>query len=98
MTWAIFSTGKSGKREIAISLILFWVLVTCFVFFYIPNTEVRDYADVWSTMTWAVLAWAAAAFGIDFMVKSGAIGKSAPTPERRTQDKRRPRDPDHGID
>ena len=101
MTWSIFSSGKSGKREIAVSLIIFWAFVTGYVFFYIPTAEVREYADPWSTMTWAVLAWAAAAFGIDFMVKSGAMGgQRQPTPSRRTQDHKPTRrdDPDRGID
>ena len=89
MTWALLSTGKSGKREVAVSLLLLWAFASAYVFFWIPSEKVKDYTEVWSTLTWACLLWAAGAFGIDFAMKSGVFGAPKPAAQpsaRRRQD------------
>jgi len=72
MTWTLFSSMKSGKREVAISLILFWAFITGYVFFWLPPETVEKYEGLWDTLTWASLAFAAGAFGVDFVMKSRA--------------------------
>lgn len=89
MTWATFS-NRSGKREVAVSLLLLWAFISGYVFFWIPPANFKDYADGYSTVTWAVLAWAAAAFGLDFVAKSGMIGGAKPEPKRRAVDRDKP--------
>lgn len=106
MTWTFFSTGKSGKREVAVLLVMFWLLTSCYLFFYIPPVEVKEYESAWSTQTWATFAWAAAAFGIDFVAKMGAFGnklQSEPAPRvplRRSVDQQPQarRQPDDGVE
>lgn len=85
MSWFIGSL-KSGKREVAVSLLLLWGFITCrhFIWVDIPTHTAQN--NGWETLTWASLAWAAAAFGVDFIMKSkGAILPPAPdaTRERR---------------
>lgn len=74
MTWTLLSSGKSGKREVAISLLMFWAFISGYLFFWIPTAAFKEYADGWSTLTWATFAFAAGAFGIDFAIKSGLMG------------------------
>lgn len=84
MTWSMFSTAKSGKREVAVSLLMFWVFVSSYLFFWIPAEVFAKYQDGYGTLTWAVIGFAAGAFGIDFVMKAktGALG-SDPAPRRR---------------
>lgn len=84
MTWALFSTAKSGKREVAISLLMFWAFVSGYLFFWIPAELFSKYQDGYGTLTWAVIGFAAGAFGIDFVMKARAGGGGAdPAPRRR---------------
>lgn len=78
MRWVDFATGKSGKREVAVSLLLMWAFASAYLFFWVDHEIIKDYVDIWSTLTWAVLAWAAAAFGIDFIMKNGPIRYQPP--------------------
>ena len=82
MTWGLISSAKSGKREVALSLLMFWAFVSGYVLFWLPSETVKDYADIWDTLTWATFAWSAAAFGIDFVMKT----KAAPVPQRRRRE------------
>lgn len=90
MTWALFSTGKSGKREVAISLLMFWAFITGRHFFWIDAALHAAQNDAWEMLTLVVLPWAAAAFGIDFIMKSkgSLLGPStqSPAPRRRRAD------------
>lgn len=84
MTWCVLSTGKSGKREVALSLLLLWAFATGYVLFWLPAEAVKDYSEVWDTLTWATFAWSAAAFGLDFVMKSrGLTPTAAPRSQRR---------------
>lgn len=87
MTWSIFSSVKSGKREVAVSLLMFWVFVSGYLYFWIPAETFAKYAGGWDTLTWATFAFAAGAFGIDFVMKN----RTAPVPStplrRRAADK-----------
>ena len=81
MTWALFSSMKSGKREAALSLLMFWAFITGYLYFWIDPDVFGKYENGWETLTWATLAFAAGAFGIDFVMKSkAAIGGGAPSP------------------
>ena len=82
MTWGIFSSAKSGKREIAVSLLSFWVIITGYLFFYIPDPVFKSYENGWETLTLATFGFAAGAFGIDFWMKAKAA-MPAPQPQRR---------------
>ena len=81
--------GKSGKREVAVYMILCWSFCSAYLFYYVDHETLADYKEMWTTLTWAVLAWAAGAFGIDFMVKSGVFGG---------QQSRYPEEPQKKID
>jgi len=97
MTWTLLSTGKSGKREVAISLLMLWAFITGYLFFWIPAENFSEYEEGYTTITWAVLGWSAAAFSIDFMMKNGALGSNSAKPQRRAID-RAPRNPDKGVE
>lgn len=77
MTWLRIGPGKSGKREVAVSLLLFWAFCFSYVFFWLPGAEVETYEGLIDTLTWATFMWAAAAFGMDFAAKRGMFGASA---------------------
>lgn len=91
MTWALFSTGKSGKREVAVSLLMFWAFITGRHFFWVDAAVHTGQNEAWEMLTLVVLPWAAAAFGIDFIMKSkgsllGPPSPSSPPPRRRRAD------------
>lgn len=74
MTWLLLSSGKSGKREVAVSLLMFWAFITGYLYFWISPATFKEYEEGWSTLTWATFAFGASAFGIDFAIKSGLLG------------------------
>jgi hypothetical protein len=80
VSWIKFAEGKSGKREVAVSLILMWAFASAYLFYWLDADVIEKYEGIWETLTWAVLAWAAGAFGIDFLAKRGAIGSGSSTP------------------
>jgi hypothetical protein len=79
------ATARSGKREVAVSLLFLWAFASAYVFFWIDSSEIKDYEGVYGTLTWSVLAWSAAAFGLDFVAKQGAF---SPPPDRRAPRRR----------
>ena len=81
MRWLVLSPGKSGKREVAVSLLLMWAFASAYLFYWVDPAIIEKYREIWDTLTWGVLGWSAAAFGIDFLAKSGAIGKKDTTPD-----------------
>lgn len=93
MKWLDFATGKSGKREVAVSLLLMWAFASAYLFYWVKPDTIEKYKEIWTTLTWAVLAWAAAAFGIDFVIKNGMGG--AP---RYQQPPQTPKQIDKGIE
>lgn len=84
MTWLVMS-AKSGKREVAISLLMLWAFITGYVFFWITPAEVTDYKETYSTITTAIFMFAGGAFGLDFYMKSRA-SMDAAMPSRRRAD------------
>lgn len=73
MIFPKIASGKSGTREVAIALLMFWAFITGYVFFYITHDQVADYKDMWMHMTTAVLMFAAAAFGLNYAVQNGVL-------------------------
>lgn len=88
MSWFLLSSGKSGKREVAVSLLMFWAFCFGYVMFWLPADLIAKYEGILDTLTWTVLAWAAAAFGVDFVMK----GMAARQATQISTTRRQPRD------
>ena len=73
--------GKSGGREVSISLLLMWAFESAYLFFWIDHTVISDYREIYSTLTTAVFAFSLGAFGIQKLTDAGAF-----TPQRRTRE------------
>jgi hypothetical protein len=92
MSWLQgLATSRSGKREVAVSLLFLWAFASAYIFFWIDSGRVGDYEGIYSTLTWSVLAWSAAAFGLDFAAKQGMLSPppapNKPAPRRREAEK-----------
>jgi hypothetical protein len=85
MKWIRFAEGKSGKREVAIALLLMWAFASAYLFFWIDPSIIEKYEAIWDTLTWAVFLFAAGAFGIDFAAKKGMLGGGRPPYQPPTQ-------------
>lgn len=70
MQFFAINSGKSGKRELAISLVMLWAFITVRHFMWIASDDAVKMEESWSTLTWATLGFAAAAYGIDFVMKN----------------------------
>lgn len=62
---------KSGKRELALVLLLFWLLVAVKLFFVAPAADVAHYGPLFDAITWPILGAVFAVYGLDFWVKNG---------------------------
>jgi hypothetical protein len=80
MKWIKFAEGKSGKREVAISLFLMWAFAYAYVFYWIEPELIEKYERVLDGLTLAVFTFGAGAFGLDFAAKKGWLGGSQPPP------------------
>lgn len=90
----LISTGRSGKREVAIALLMFWAFFYGRALSWLAPEQFKIYEDSLDNLTWATFAFAAAAYGLDFAVKSGIWGggggKRESTPRRRSVDRAPP--------
>ncbi len=59
---------KSFKREIAVGGLLFWLLITSFMFWYADVDRLGPLHAPYAAVTWSVWAYAAAAFGLHSLV------------------------------
>lgn len=55
---------KSFKREIAVAGLAFWTFITGYMFWYADFDRLPALHAPYSAVTWAVWAYAAAAFGM----------------------------------
>lgn len=55
---------KSFKREIAVAGLLFWVGITSFMFWGAEVSRLEALHSPYEAVTWAIWAYAAAAFGL----------------------------------
>ncbi len=55
---------KSFKREIACGGLAFWLLITAWMFWYAPVDRLEALHTPFAAVTWAIWAYAAAAFGM----------------------------------
>ena len=89
MTWLRLSEGKSGKREVAVALLMLWAFITSYIFFWIPAETISFYRDIFGTVTLAVIGFAGGAFGFDAYLKN----RGGPAPDYQPPPRRR-----HGAD
>jgi len=69
------SHGKSGKREVAVALLIFWAYIGGYLFLWIPAERVQLYRELYGTITTAVFAFAMAAFGFQAAAQAGLFTK-----------------------
>ena len=62
-------TPKTWKREVAGAMLVVLGVLTYRMFWGIDVTEVPAYENLYNSTMWAVLMFAAAAFGIDAFLK-----------------------------
>lgn len=82
MTWLLVSNGKSGKREVAVSLLLFWAFLTGYLWFWLPKEDVTFYRELYGMVTTSVFLFAGGAFGFDAYLKNKGpetAGRMPPT-------------------
>lgn len=64
MNWFRISGGKSGAREVAVSLLMMWAFLTGYICFYIEPEGIVLYREVYGVITTAIFTFALGAFGI----------------------------------
>ena len=55
---------KTFKREIGVAGVLFWMLLTGYMFFYADAERAEALRTHYDAVTWSTWAYAAAAFGL----------------------------------
>lgn len=76
MRWLKIAEGKSGSREVAAALLIFWTFITGWLLWWIERSAVDSYKDIYSTITTAVFTFGLGAFGVQAVMNR--IGPSAP--------------------
>lgn len=94
MSWFTLSAGKSGKREVAVYLLVTWSFLTARHFMWLDAATHAAQNEAWTTLTWAVLPLVATLFGVDYMVKSGVLGSQSPAPKVPLRRARKDVDPE----
>lgn len=82
------SEGKSGKREVAIALLMLWGFITVRHFMWVDLATHAAQKTSWDTLTMAVIPFAAAAFGFDAYLKNKPVAPPARQPQ--SHDRRPP--------
>jgi len=55
---------KSGKRETALALLIFWMGLTFHLWFFVDDESVAEYEAIYSTITAAIFVFVGGAFGL----------------------------------
>lgn len=64
MRGLIISAGKSGARELATALLIFWAFIVAWLLFWIPKEDVSFYKETFGTISFAIFTFGGGAFGI----------------------------------
>ena len=96
MRWIHLQPGKSGAREVAVALLIFWVFLVCYLFFWIPKDDVASYREMFGTVTMAIFAVVTGAFGVAAVMNR--MPGSAPQPPRSIGGASPPNRPSREID
>ncbi len=78
--------GKSGTREVAVALLIFWAFTSGYVFFWIGHEVVADYREIYSTLTTACIGFGFGAFGLTKVMENWPAS-GTPSRARRESDK-----------
>lgn len=70
MTWLFVSNGKSGKREVAVALLIFWAFITGYLWFWLDQEAITFYREIYGVITTSVFLFAGGAFGFDAYLKN----------------------------
>ena len=72
--------GKTGTREVAVSLLILFATVTVRVFFLMEPGVVSMYKEIYSSLMTGCIGFAAAAFGVHMWRKTKQGDDSGQTP------------------
>ncbi len=89
MSWLFVSNGKSGKREVAVSLLIFWAFISAYLWFWLPKEDVTFYRELYGMITTSVFLFAGGAFGFDAYLKNRDVAPAARMPANFGKGKQR---------
>ena len=69
---------RSGKREVSVALLAFWMFITTKVFFYTDGAFATIILGPYATATSSIFLFAGMAFGFDAYAKQIMPGVKAP--------------------
>lgn len=69
------SPGKTGKREVAVLVLLLWSATFVKIFWFDGAAVIEAQHDLYGELSWPILTFVAAAFGIDAILKRERGGK-----------------------
>ncbi|MEM7505533.1 MAG: hypothetical protein AAF415_02215 [Pseudomonadota bacterium] len=73
-----FWTKRTGKRELSVGLVIFWIWMTHHLFTATPVENVAAYMPLYSTATMVIWGFTLAAFGMDAASKQLGLRLSRP--------------------
>ena len=96
MSWLKIAAGKSGARELAVALLIFWGFITGWLLWWLEPATVATYRELYGTITMAIFAIAGGAFGVPAVMNRlpGVPGPQPPATGHRSPLQRQEREID----